>query len=147
MNGSITDTLPVMDRLLSHLEEFKLEMEVSNSGLSDAVEAAWAKLDEYYRRTDQTPVHIISLVVDPRIKLSYFHRQWSHNPDWIVGAKVKVEELFGQYSALYSIDIPEVALSMISLKLDSYSCFELCGDGFGHVEIWANANSSSRSWR
>jgi hypothetical protein len=61
MNGCIADTIPVMDRLLSHLEELKSEMVASGSPLLGAVESAWAKLDKYYQLTDEVPLYIVSL--------------------------------------------------------------------------------------
>jgi|SRR5271154_838420 len=110
MNGCVSDTLPVMDRLLSHLEEFKLEMTASDSRFLPAVEAAWEKLNHYYNLSDDTSVYTVALVLDPRVKLSYFHRQWSENPEWIVAAKLKVETYFVKYSSQYSRNSPDVPL-------------------------------------
>jgi hypothetical protein len=112
MNGCISDTLPVMERLLSHLEEFKTEMTASDSRFLPAVEAAWEKLAHYYKLSDQCPVYTIALVLDPRVKMSYFHRQWADNPEWIVATKTKVENAFHKYSAEYSVNTPGVPLHL-----------------------------------
>lgn len=61
MNGCISDTIPVMDRLLSHLEELKTEMDASGSPLLGAVEAAWEKLDKYYKMSDEVRIYNVYL--------------------------------------------------------------------------------------
>jgi len=110
MNGCVSNTLPVMDRLLSHPEEFKLEMTASDSRFLPAVEAAWEKLNHYYHLSDDTSVYTVALVLDPRVKLSYFHRQWSKKLEWILAVKLKVETYYGEYSLQYFMNSPNVPL-------------------------------------
>ena len=114
MNGCIADTLPIMDRLLTHLEQTKLELSASASPLVPAVEAAWEKLDQYYRYTDQSSAYIVALILDPRVKLNYFHRQWSDNPMWITNAENRFEEMYERLAPKYASEEPEVWPSILS---------------------------------
>ncbi|KAJ7627174.1 ribonuclease H-like domain-containing protein [Roridomyces roridus] len=45
----------------------------------DAIEAALAKVDEYYQKTDNTHSYALAMVLDPRRKLAYFNKHWPKN--------------------------------------------------------------------
>jgi hypothetical protein len=145
MNGCISDTLPVMDRLLSHLEEFKLKMHLrSYEKLNVAIDQAWEKLDYYYKLSDQSSVYTVALIMDPRIKMFYFIRQWSDHPEWIVAAKEKVEEYYRKYSIQYPGPTPEVPPLMLYLTAGCCSFCDFARDGFAVVET--RTTSGSPPW-
>src|SRR5271155_3196192 len=136
MNGCISDTLPVMDRLLSHLEESKLDVPtVSNQKFQVAIEQAWEKLDHYYKLSDLSSVYTVTLALDPRVKMFYFIRQWSDlHPEWIVAAREKIETYYRKYSRQYSVRTPEVFPLMLFLTAGCCSSCDFIGDGFAVVE-------------
>jgi len=42
-----------------------------------ALEAACAKIDEYYEKTTESPVYIMAMILDPKEKMTYFKKHWS----------------------------------------------------------------------
>jgi len=59
-----------------------------------AIEHAWAKANKYYEKTDESPVYVVAIVVDPRRKWQYIDHMWSHQPNWIENAKARVAQLW-----------------------------------------------------
>jgi hypothetical protein len=44
------------------------------------INAAWQKLDEYYIRTDDTPIYRTAVFLHPLLKWRWFDRHWSTKP-------------------------------------------------------------------
>jgi len=97
MNGAIFDVLPAMDMLLKRLEDAKIEFTTSKSAFATCVNLAWKKLDEYYTLTDKSPVYMVAVLLDPRMKLAYFQHHWKTRPSWIDMARTRFEEMFNGY--------------------------------------------------
>ena len=74
-NGTLWEILPQFDYLIHHLEEATKKYSGSgiavSQALHDAVERAYAKLVEYYTRTDDSPYHAAALVLHPYYKWRY----------------------------------------------------------------------------
>ncbi|KAJ7627444.1 ribonuclease H-like domain-containing protein [Roridomyces roridus] len=58
----------------------------------DAIEAALAKVDEYYQKTDNTHSYALAMVLDPRRKLAYFNKHWPKN--LVLSTKDALEKIF-----------------------------------------------------
>ena len=97
MNGAIFDVLPAMDLLLKRLEDAKVKYTSKKSALATCVNLAWKKLDEYYALTDKSPVYMVAVVLDPRMKMAYFQRKWRTRPEWIDAARMRFNEMFDEY--------------------------------------------------
>jgi hypothetical protein len=61
------------------------------------INAAWQKLDEYYTRTDDTPIYRAAVFLHPLLKWRWFDRYWSTKPAWRAAAREVVAELWKQY--------------------------------------------------
>ncbi len=42
-----------------------------------SLDNCWDKLDEYYRKYDETPVYVVAVVLYPGLKLRYFELIWT----------------------------------------------------------------------
>jgi len=42
-------------------------------------------MDKYYRKTEETPVYVATLVLDPKYKWGYIEKNWP--PEWHLRAK------------------------------------------------------------
>lgn len=62
------------------------------------INAAWQKLDEYYTRTDDTPIYRAAVFLHPLLKWRWFDRYWSTKPAWRAAARDVVAELWKQYA-------------------------------------------------
>ena len=78
MNGAIFDVLPAMDMLLNTLEDAKLAYKAQKSHFASCINLAWTKLDEYYNLSDNSPVYVVAVMLDPEVAV---HReQMEHSP-------------------------------------------------------------------
>ncbi len=93
---SVGRVIPTMDFLLNHYERSSVKY-ANDPFMKSCVETGWAKLDLYYKRTDQTPIYIAAVVLDPSWKWSYFYEHWTHHPEWIPAAKRKVTKLWNEH--------------------------------------------------
>jgi hypothetical protein len=59
--------------------------------------AAWQKLDDYYTRTDATPIYRAAIFLHPTMKWRWFERYWGLKPDWIAAARVAIDNLWSEY--------------------------------------------------
>ncbi|OJT13075.1 Zinc finger BED domain-containing protein 4 [Trametes pubescens] len=80
----VQDVIPYIDVLTSHVDTFR-----NDASLSPIVRAAAQRgreiLDKYYKRTDETIVYRIAMILHPRYKLQYF-RDADWEEDWITEA-------------------------------------------------------------
>ena len=64
---------------------------------SHNLNAAWQKLDDYYNRTDATPIYRAAVFLHPRLKWRWFERHWASKPEWIAAARKAIEALWSEY--------------------------------------------------
>ena len=62
--------------LLVLLENEKKKSRPSEAPFWAALEAAWKKLNKYYKLTDKSIVYIIATMLNPCMKYNYFERNW-----------------------------------------------------------------------
>lgn len=84
-----------MDFILSKFEAGKAEF-ANHPQLSKMFNSGWSKLDKYYQLTEDTPIYIAALVLNPRHKWSYIQRNWEER-SWVVNAKKMMADLWETY--------------------------------------------------
>jgi hypothetical protein len=94
-NSTLETVLPSMDFILDSFEKGK-EQYAQHPFLGPCFNSGWAKMDQYYTLTGETPVYVAVLVLDPRKKWYYFEDSWAQYPDWISEAKKKVQQFWEQ---------------------------------------------------
>ncbi|TIA27721.1 hypothetical protein D6C78_11030, partial [Aureobasidium pullulans] len=62
------------------------------------ISLAWQKLDEYYSKTDQSPVYVAAVVLRPGLKWKWLEKTWRGRPGWISRARVEVKKLWFEYA-------------------------------------------------
>jgi len=93
--GSVGSILWGFDMLLTLLEKARKKSRPADTPFQAAPDHAWNLLDKYYKETDKSPVYIVSLVLDPRMKFDYF--QWHWPKKWIENVKKTMTSIFDRY--------------------------------------------------
>ena len=117
-NGYLSQVLPAMDELLSHLEDAKTrysDSSIYSTHILTSINHAWDILDKYilrsilagmiyftyklilitryYQLADVSKVLYAAVALDPEMRLQYFESEWKERPEWIVQAKEKAKGL------------------------------------------------------
>ena len=61
-----------------------------DSIMARSVNAGWTKMNDYYKRTEDTVVYAAAVVLNPSYKWEYIERVWEH-PKWTANAKASVK--------------------------------------------------------
>ncbi|PQK15635.1 hypothetical protein BB8028_0005g11470 [Beauveria bassiana] len=94
--GNIWDVILGYELLLNTLEEYKQLA----AGFPDAeyfrigINLAWDKLDEYYRRLDETPIYYTAMALHPAYRWDWFDETWPQKPSWVEKAKEMVADVW-----------------------------------------------------
>lgn len=82
--------------LLATLEKAKLEAEdrPKPSYYSSCVNSAWAKLNKYYVKLDETPVYYAATVLHPGIKWAFLSTAYAGRQEWLCKARELVQALW-----------------------------------------------------
>lgn len=111
--GNVWDVILGFELLLSKLEAHKREAVDLPDGdyFKIGVNLAWAKLDKYYNKLDETPIYYAVLALHPAYRWDWFESTWVDRPDWISKAKSMVSDLWlTEYSGL-EIETPNQSAS------------------------------------
>jgi hypothetical protein len=65
-----------------------------------SINLTWQKLDEYYLKTNQSPIYVAAVVLHPSLKWKWLKKAWRGRPNWISQARVKVKKLWLKYANL-----------------------------------------------
>ena len=103
--GSIPFSLVAYEMLLSVLETEKKKIRPNESTYTYRLEKAWAKLDKYYQRTDDTAAYHIAMILDPRIKMKYFECNWATKLEWVIEAEEKMHQIYHEYKGIEDKDL------------------------------------------
>ena len=74
-HSSVSQALGLMDVLLAHYEEAKIE-HCDEPRMLRAIEMGWFVLDKYYSNTEHVPVYAASVLLDPTKRLEYLQQNW-----------------------------------------------------------------------
>ncbi|KAF6517514.1 hypothetical protein HZS61_003075 [Fusarium oxysporum f. sp. conglutinans] len=100
-HGSLHEIIESLDVLFKKLQDAGKfaddHPDVVSTYYSHAIDAARIKLEEYFGLTDATPAYRCAVALHPANKFTYFELEWSHNRQWISGARRVVQEVFAQY--------------------------------------------------
>ncbi|KAG8664851.1 uncharacterized protein FPOAC1_013631 [Fusarium poae] len=62
--------------------------------------SGWAKLDKYYRLTDESPAYVAAIVLHPLHKWHYIQENWKK--EWVESLKKLMETLWNDYKPVES---------------------------------------------
>lgn len=100
-HGAVWETLKTMDYLFIKFKQAAEDTQLEEaSHFKSGIDCGWAKLEEYYVKTDRTPVYRAALALHPSYGYDYFERHWKetmNKPQWYSDMKSAVEELFSEY--------------------------------------------------
>jgi hypothetical protein len=107
--ASICSTLRLMDGLLSHFEKAKIHYstpEFHDSRMLHSIEMGWFVLIKYYTMSEEAPVYVAALLLDPRCRKAYLDKNWKSawiNPA-IAGVRQVWEEEYNINNSVNDID-------------------------------------------
>src|SRR5579859_1365038 len=90
-----------------NVRECQDEEQTKQSPIQDAIDLARMLLKGYYSKTDDSPVHVASIVLDPRSKFSYCDRCWINK--WTNAAKEKMSSFYDRYRSIYGCGTNDVS--------------------------------------
>jgi len=96
-----------MDELLTYLEAKKEELEGDefiSKHVITLIDLMWAKLDYYYRRSDQTPAYCAAIILHPGKKFHWLEQHWADRIEWLPPTKKAFEQLVQSYAT--ARDVP-----------------------------------------
>ncbi|KAI7768429.1 hypothetical protein LZL87_013687 [Fusarium oxysporum] len=119
--ASLCSTLRLMDGLLSHFEKAKIHYsnpKFHDSRMFHSIEMGWFVLDKYYTMSDEAPVYVAALLLDPRCRKAYLDKNWKKTtPEDIPAALGKLPS---QLQLMLEEMEVETALSTDSDNLDAF---------------------------
>ncbi|KAF4472338.1 restless-like transposase [Fusarium albosuccineum] len=94
--GNIWDVVLGYELLLNTLEEYKqLVADFPDpEHFRIGINLAWDKLDEYYRRLDETPIYYTTMALHPAYRWDWFDETRAHKPSWVEKAKEMVADVW-----------------------------------------------------
>ncbi|OBS16421.1 hypothetical protein FPOA_12141 [Fusarium poae] len=94
--GIIWQVAVAYEFLLSTLEKAKTEAthRVEPSYYSSCVNSAWAKLNKYYTKLDETPIYYAATVLHPGIQWSFLTKAYGEKEEWLFAARQLIQKLW-----------------------------------------------------
>lgn len=81
------------------------ELTIEHRMLATGVNLAWKKLDEYYQMTDQSPVYVAAVVLDPAYTWRWLRSKWKNRQDWIVTSEQAVRDFWTSCYSQIVVDV------------------------------------------
>lgn len=113
--GSLWQWLDKLDGILTFLEGQKALLQAAgsqsatNKVVLQMVENMWAKLDYYFRISDESPAYRAAIILHPGKKLHWFRKHWHQRQEWVDEARDVFEQLVESYRPSIPIPKPPVA--------------------------------------
>ncbi|KAK4070002.1 hypothetical protein Purlil1_13601 [Purpureocillium lilacinum] len=92
--ATLDNVLLAMDFMLAQFESGK-EAHVDDATLAPMYNSGWAKLDKYYRLTDESPAYVAAIVLHPSHKWHYINENWKK--EWAESSKKLIDKLWDEY--------------------------------------------------
>jgi len=92
--ATLDNVLLAMDFILAQFEAGK-EAHKDDLMMAPMYNSGWAKLDKYYRLTDESPAYVAAIVLHPSHKWHYIQENWKK--EWVVSSKKLMEALWDEY--------------------------------------------------
>jgi hypothetical protein len=104
---SVIWAFPVLDKLMTSIEEFQDTGRWGDAAIKQALHLAWEKLSSYYRVMSQE-VYYVCLFLDPQVKSTYVEKHWEE--DWIRHGEERLQAAWSRYKNL-QVDAPATQYS------------------------------------
>jgi hypothetical protein len=102
-NGLMWEVLPCYEFLLSHFERLSNQYEHDpDNNLKCNIQLGWQKLDEYYKKLDDTEVYVAALALHPKHRLARIKEMWANREEegWVAMAENQLKDLWNGYKGL-----------------------------------------------
>lgn len=100
-HGAVWETLKIMDYIFIKFKRAAEDTQLEEtSHFKSGIDCGWAKLEEYYVKSDITPVYRAALALHPSYGYDYFERHWEKamkKPQWFRDMQSAVYALFNEY--------------------------------------------------
>ncbi|KAJ0126353.1 Uncharacterized protein HZ326_30544 [Fusarium oxysporum f. sp. albedinis] len=97
--ATLDNILLAMDFVLAQFEAGK-EAYIDYPIMAPLYNSGWAKLDKYYRLTDESPAYVAAIVLHPSHKWHYIQENWKK--EWVESSKKLMETLWNDYKPVES---------------------------------------------
>ncbi|KID81930.1 transposase-like protein [Metarhizium guizhouense ARSEF 977] len=97
--ATLDNVLLAMDFMLAQFEAGK-EAHVDDPMMGPMYNSGWAKLDKYYRLTDESPAYVAAIVLHPSHKWHYIEENWKR--EWVELSKKLIQTLWEEYKPVES---------------------------------------------
>ncbi|OBS16247.1 hypothetical protein FPOA_13050 [Fusarium poae] len=132
-HGAVWETLKTMDYLFVKFKQAAEETQFEEpSHFKSGIDCGWAKLEDYYVKSDRTPVYRAALALHPSYGYDYFERHWKtamDRPQWYNDMRSAVGSLFGEYARQAEVEaqaqagLLEGEVDEIEADVNDYSSF------------------------
>jgi hypothetical protein len=132
-HGAVWETLKTMDYLFVKFRQAAEDTQFEEaSHFKSGIDCGWAKLEDYYVKTDRTPVYRAALALHPSYGYDYFERHWKvamDKPQWYSDMQSAVGNLFDEYARQAEVEtqaqagLLENEGSETDADVDDYSSF------------------------
>lgn len=99
-HGSVWEALPAIEALIEHLDQMKQEYSRETyPELATSINLAWAKLDDYCKKLDNSSAYAAAVILHPEYKLKYFENRWNPRPNlkpYLAPMKKSVTKIYNQ---------------------------------------------------
>ncbi|KAK4065942.1 hypothetical protein Purlil1_13996 [Purpureocillium lilacinum] len=92
--ATLDNVLLAMDFMLAQFEAGK-EAHKGDPMMGPMYNSGWAKLDKYYRLTDESPAYVAAIVLHPSHKWHYIQENWK--TEWVESSKKLLQTLWNEY--------------------------------------------------
>jgi hypothetical protein len=103
---SLDEVICSMDFLVTHykaaMEQFR-----HNITMIDRIMTSWYKFDDYYSRTDDTPVYAAAILLHPSLREAHLKEAWKDQPQYISPAIQAVRRLWDDFKPQQEPEIEE----------------------------------------
>ena len=154
---TVEEVIPLMDLLFNAYRDSEEEFSTDDR-MGIMLTTGWAKLKKYYNKTDEIPVYIAALVLNPTIKWSYIEKEWPKN--WVISAKQRLRSFWiKEYKSSAIVLPPKASEPNTRNSKDRPNRFtqwkshlQPTADGIDEYQRYINAppvpesNESSRDW-
>ncbi|RFN43617.1 ribonuclease h-like protein [Fusarium flagelliforme] len=97
--ATLDNVLLAMDFVLAQFEAGK-EAAIDDLVMALMYNSGWAKLDKYYRLTEESPAYVAAIVLHPSHKWHYMQENWKK--EWAESSKKLIETLWNEYKPVES---------------------------------------------
>ncbi|RKK07477.1 hypothetical protein BFJ65_g17683 [Fusarium oxysporum f. sp. cepae] len=130
-NGMEWIWIHIMDPYVDFVAAEETQFE-EPSHFKSGIDCGWAKLEDYYVKSDRTPVYRAALALHPSYGYDYFERHWKtamDRPQWYNDMQSAVGSLFGEYARQAEVEaqtqagLLEGEVDEIEADVNDYSSF------------------------